>query len=128
MGFVSVLEEVVHPFVPAIEGTRVACQEGPHAPGERAVPRAHQEMRMVRLQRPGVHRPSRMLSQGGKPSHEVGSVPIIPENGGPLNPPHHDMVEGPRSIETGLTGHGGRQATTSRHRTQRPLYRQDHPV
>ena len=75
---------------------------------------------MVGQQGPSVDRPGFGFGQGGQASHEVGPVPIIPEDGGPLNPPHHDVVEGLRRVEPRLTWHGKREDSTSRQRMQRP--------
>jgi hypothetical protein len=48
---------------------------------------------------------------------------VIPEEGGPLNPPHHDVVQSPGGIEAGLPGHGVRESSISRQRMQRPRLR-----
>jgi len=37
---------------------------------------------------------------------EVGPIGVTPEDGRPLDPAHHHVVEGVRGIERGLAGHG----------------------
>jgi hypothetical protein len=51
-----------------------------------------------------------LCRQGGEAGDEVGAVRILPEDGPPLDPPHHHMVEAPRSAEAGLAGHGAKIA------------------
>jgi hypothetical protein len=53
---------------------------------------------MVREEGPGVDGEGPSLRQGGQAGHEVGSVRGILEDGPPLDPPHHDMVEGIRGV------------------------------
>jgi hypothetical protein len=45
---------VPHPLMSPVEGTRITGEEGPHAPGQGATPRADQEVGMVRQEGPGV--------------------------------------------------------------------------
>ncbi len=110
----SHLEEVPHPMMPAIEGPSIPGEQRAHGAGERTIPRPHQEMRMVREERPGGDRPGPGLDQGGQASDEVGAVLVIPKEGGPFNAPHHDVLEGSGGIETRLAGHGRADATISR--------------
>ena len=57
------------------------------------------------------------VSPGGRPSRqpgdEVGPILVIPEEGAPLDPPHHDMVQGIGGIQPGATGHSGRSLAQS---------------
>ena len=46
-----------------------------------------------------------LLAQRGQPLHEVGPVGVRGEDLGTLNAPAHDMVQGPRGIQAGTTGH-----------------------
>ena len=71
----------------------------------------------------GVDAPGAGLRQAGQAGDEVSPVPVIPEDGGPLHPPHHDVVQGLRSVESGLAGHSRGGEITSRQKTQRPPFR-----
>jgi hypothetical protein len=64
---------------------------------------------VVREQRPGVDGAGPCPGEGCHAGHEVGPVDLIPEEGAPLEPAHHHVVEGPRSIEAGLAGHNRRR-------------------
>ena len=110
-GLVPVLEEMPDPLVAAIEGPGVAREEGPHAARERPAPRPDQEVGMVREQRPGVDGEGPRLREGRQAGDEVGPVGVVAEEGRPLDPPHHHVVEDPRGIEARLARHSGdRQA------------------
>ncbi len=122
-GLVPVLEEVAHPLVAAIEGPGVPGEQGPHAPSQGARPRPHQEVRVVREHGPGVDGPGPGLCQGREARDKVRPIRVIPEEDPALQPPHHDMVEGVRRIQTGLAGHGRRQPSTRSVGTQRPPLR-----
>ena len=67
------------------------------------------------------------LPPGGRPSgprgDEVRPVLVIPEEGAPLQAPHHDVVEDIRGIEARLAGHGDGERTTEIVRMQRPPFR-----
>ena len=76
------------------------------------MPRPEQEVRVVREQRPGVDRERPPLRQRRDARDEVRAIPIVPEDHGPLDPPHHHVVEGVRRIEAGLPRHGTREAST----------------
>ena len=62
---------------------------------------------MIGKQGPGVDREPRHSHEGGQADHEVPAIPVIAEDGGPLDPPHHHMVEGPGRIQAGLAWHAG---------------------
>jgi hypothetical protein len=62
---------------------------------------------MVREQGPGVDGPGPGLREGRHAGHEVGPVGVVAEEGRPLDPPHHHVVEDPRGIETRLARHVG---------------------
>ncbi len=102
---VPVLEEVAHPLVAPVEGSGIAGEERAHGPGQGADPRPHQEVGVVREEGPGVDAEDLGLRQGGEARDEVGPAPVVAEEGPPLDPPHHDMVEGVRRIQAGLAGH-----------------------
>ena len=63
-GLVPVLEEVAHPLVAAVEGPGIAREQTPHAAGQRARARPHEEVGMVREEGPGVDGPRPGLRQG----------------------------------------------------------------
>ena len=66
------------------------------------------------------------LPPGGRPSgprgDEVRPVLVIPEEGAPLQAPHHDVVEDIRGIEARLAGHGEGGRSTEIVRMQRPAF------
>jgi len=37
--------------------------------------------------------------------HEARAVPVMPEENAALEPPHHDVVEGPGSVEARMSSH-----------------------
>ena len=69
-----------------------------------------QEMRVSRQEGPGYNAPGVRSGQGRDPGDEVHPVPFVPEDGAPLDPPHHDLVEDAGRIQAGAAGHG-RQRT-----------------
>jgi len=66
---------------------------------------------MVREEGPGVDGERPTLRQRGEAGDEIPAVRVIPEDGAPLEPPHHHVVEGVRGIQAGLTGHGEEYAS-----------------
>ena len=80
-------------------------EQTPHAPGQRTLARAHEQVRMIGEQGPGIDRPGLEFCQAGRAGEKVGAAPIVAEEGGALNPAHHDVVEGGRGIEPRLAGH-----------------------
>jgi hypothetical protein len=100
------LEEVAHPLVAAIEGPGVPAEEGPHRPGEGAGPCPHQEVGVIGEQGPGEHGDGPSLGQALEPAEEFRAVRVVAEDHLPVEASHHHMVEGPRSIEARLAGHG----------------------
>ncbi len=60
---------------------------------------------------PALRRPRR------DPVDDIGPVPLVPDEGGPLDLPHHAMVEDAGGIEAGAPGHA-RQFPVSRPRKQ----------
>ncbi len=75
---------------------------------------------MVGQERPGVDRPGPGLHQGGQAGDEVRPIPVLPEEGGALDPPHHHVVQGRRGIQARLAGHGRQDTTIRRPEMQRP--------
>ena len=104
-GLVAVLEQVAHPLMAAIERPGVSGEEGAHAARERPTPRPDQEMGVVGQEGPGGDGERSGVNQRGDPGHERVAIDVIPENGCPLDPPHHDMVQGVRGVQTGLAWH-----------------------
>ena len=99
-------------MAPAIEGAGVPGEEGAHAAREGPLPGAHQEMGVVREDGSGIDGPRALLRPGGEAGDEVRAIRVVAEEDGPFISPHHDVVEGPRGIETGLAGHGEREASS----------------
>jgi hypothetical protein len=122
-GLIPILKEVPHPVVPPIERPGIAREETPHAAGQRAGPGPDQQVGMIREERPGVDRPGALRRQSGHAGHEVGAVRVVAEERGPLNPPHHDVMEGVGRIEAGLAGHDRAEGTTRRLTLPRPVLR-----
>jgi len=63
----------------------------------------------------------RERGQGGEAGADVRPVGVVAETGGALNPPHHDMMQRVRRIETGLPGHTSVEASTTCFTWQRPV-------
>jgi hypothetical protein len=62
---------------------------------------------------PGVDDPAALLRHGGEAGDEVRGALVVAEERGPLNSPHHDVVEGARGIQAGLAGHGESHRSTA---------------
>jgi len=120
-GLVPILEEVAPPAMAAVEGPGVAREERAHAAREGPPPGADQEMRMVREEGPGIQRPGPLRRQRGQARDKVRPVGLVPEERGPLDPPHHPVVQGVRRIEPRLAGHSTAESTTRRQKMARPV-------
>ncbi len=55
---------------------------------------------------PGVDGLGAGCRQGSHPRDKVSVIPVLPEEGRPLDPPHHDVVEDAGAIEARVAGHG----------------------
>ncbi len=95
----------------AVEGAGVAREKGAHAAREGPRPGPHQEVGVVGHEGPGVDGEGAPLRQGRESGEEVGAIPVVAEEGGPLDPAHHDVVQGVGRIEA---GHGMRESSTRR--------------
>ena len=60
---------------------------------------------MIGQERPRVDGNSPCLGQPGEPRDEVGPVPVVAEDRGPLDPAHQHVVEGPRGVEPCMARH-----------------------
>ena len=60
---------------------------------------------MIREQRPRVDGESALRDQAAQAGDEVGPVPVVAEDGRPLDPPHHDVVQGVGGVQPGLARH-----------------------
>jgi len=123
-GLVAVLEEVSDAVVPPIERPGVPGEEGAHAAGERTRARAHQEMRVVREEGPGIDGPRALLRHGGDARDEVGAICVVAEDDAPLESPHHHMVENPGGIQARLAGDSERSLSQYLFRSN--VYDDDH--
>jgi hypothetical protein len=104
-GLVPVLEEVAHAPVAPVEGRGVPGEERAHEPGDRPRPRAEQEVGVIGEQGPGVDGPGPGLGERRHTADKVVPVGVVAEEGRPLDPPHHHVVEDSRGIEAGLARH-----------------------
>ena len=77
-------------------------------------------MDMIREERPGLDGEGAGLYEGRQAREEVGPIPVIPEEGRPLDPPHHHMVQGVRRIEPRLTRHDTAEPSPRRRKMHRP--------
>jgi len=75
---------------------------------------------MVGEERPRADREAGRFDQGGQAAGEVGPVHVVPKNGASLEPPHHHVVEDPRTIEARLAGHFAQTLPHSRFRSNVP--------
>jgi len=76
---------------------------------------------MVREEGPGLHRPGPLRRQRGQAPAEVRPVGLVPEERGPLDPPHPHVVQGVRRIEPRRAGHSTAESTTRRQKMERPV-------
>jgi hypothetical protein len=127
-GDMARIARVVAPGIPhritqrgtgGIPGGWTPGRPGSFAAREGPPPGADQEMRMVREEGPGIHRPGPLLRQRGQARDEVRPVGVVPEERGPLDPPHHHVVQGVRRIEPRRAGHSTAASTTRRQKMQR---------
>jgi len=96
----------------AIERPGVSGEEGAHAARERPTPRPDQEMGVVGQEGPGGDGEGAGLGEGGHAGDEVGAIDVIPEQGCPFDPPHHQMVQGVRGVQASLAWHHEGESTT----------------
>jgi len=78
---------------------------------------------MVGEEGPGEDGPAALRCQGGQAGDEVLAIRVVPDDGPALKAAHHDMVQGVRGIEAGLTGHGEREPSTAWRTWQRLIIR-----
>ena len=60
---------------------------------------------MIWEERPGEDGERSGVHERRQAGDEVGAIDVIPEQGCPLDPPHHHMVQGVRGVQTGLARH-----------------------
>ena len=89
------------------------------APGQGAGSRPHDEVGVGREHGPGGDGRGPGLRQGREARDTLRPIRIIPEEDPAPQPPHHDLVEEIRRIETGLAGHGRRAPGPRRVGTRR---------
>jgi hypothetical protein len=85
----------------------VLGEEIPHAPGQRTLAGADEQMRVVREQRPRIDGGGAPIREARQRRDEVLAVRVLLEDDAALQPPHHDGVEGVRRIETRLARQDG---------------------
>jgi hypothetical protein len=106
-GLVPVLEEGADAFVAPVEGPPARRgEQRAHIPREGPSPRADQEVGVVREERPGIDPPGARFCERREPREKVVPVGVIFEDNPALQPPHHHVVKGLRSIQARLAGHG----------------------
>jgi hypothetical protein len=105
-GFVPILEQMAGAAVAPIEGPRVPSEEAPHAAGEGAHPRPHQQMGVIRQESPGKNGQGAYLPQRGQTGNKIASVAIVSKDGLPLDSSHHDMVQSSRGVQARPSRHG----------------------
>jgi hypothetical protein len=106
---IAILKQVPASSMASVEDPRVAREERPHAPGQRAIPRADEEVEVIRQEGPRVDGEGARLRETRQASDEVIPVAIIPEDELPIESSRHHMVQDPRSIESWSARHGGLQ-------------------
>jgi len=102
---VAVLKEMAPSLVAQVEVDRVAGHQAPHAFGKGLFSGPDQQVKMVGYQGPGVYGPSARTAQFRQPGDEV--LPVSPgsEYLAGLDPPGHDVMQGPGGIQPRLSGH-----------------------
>ena len=91
-GFIAILKQVPHPFMPVIEGHGISGHEPPHDGAQRCLSGPYQQVEMIGNQGPRVTLGLGFLQDLSKSCQENFSVVVIPENLAALNPSGHDML------------------------------------
>lgn len=105
-GLVPILKEVPPPSVAAIEFPRIARKEDAHVSRQGSRSGAHEEMEMVRKERPRIHAKAACLNQTRQAIDEIGPIPIVSEDGLPIQSATHHVLEDPGGVKARLTRHG----------------------
>ena len=87
---------------------------------------------MIGKQRPGIHRPDTLPHDVLKPREEIAAVGVLVEDGGPLDAPHHHVVERVGRIQARVPWHDDRlpvpRMCVKLFPHQRPLYTPPYPA
>jgi hypothetical protein len=67
-------------------------------------------MGVIGKQRPGIHGEPGGRHERRQAAHEVGAIALVAEDGAPLNPADHHMVQHARSVQPGVARQGRRTA------------------
>jgi hypothetical protein len=103
---VPVLEQMSKSAIPPVKIDYVTRKKLAHAFRKRLLPCPDQEMKMIRQKRPGIDDPVPILTKSFYSPQEIHPIKIVPKYLAPLNPSANHVVQGSRSIQSGLSRHG----------------------
>jgi hypothetical protein len=104
-GFVAVLEEVTVASVDSVETYGVAGQQPRHEGGKGSHTRAQEEMDVIGQDCEGVAGSLCLRKDSPASGDKISPVVIVQKNLLPFDAADDDMVENPRRIQSGLSGH-----------------------
>jgi len=92
-------------FVSAVEVDHISGKKFSHAGGQRLIPSSHQQMKMVRHERPGVNLQMSRQRQLCQTVQKISPIYLVSKNPCPFDPTAHNMVQSPGCIKSGLSWH-----------------------
>jgi len=100
-GFVTVLEKLAMPLMPAVETDRISGQQPTHKCGQFNITGSKQKMCVVWKQCPGITGNIGFRDKFADPFKKVVPVLIIPEYILSFDPPDHHMMHNTGGIQSG---------------------------
>jgi len=105
-GFVAVLEQVSGALMTAVVVLCVPGEQFSHNCGDAVLATLEKDMNMVVHEDPGINRAFPLYYILSESFKKLRLVLIVVEYVGLVDSPHHDMVQGPRYIQSRLAWHG----------------------
>jgi hypothetical protein len=99
---------VAMPPMATIEIAGVSSQQPSHDCRERNRTSAKEKVNVIWKKCPGKNSDTSDRGQNGQSVDPLFTVPLIAEDGAPLDSPHHDMVQRSRGIESRTARHARR--------------------
>lgn len=110
-GFVAVLEQLPVATMAQIEGHRIAGQQSPHEDGYASWTGSKEKVGMVGKKGPSVAEGLRLVEEGRESLDQIFSIVVTSEDGAPLDPSDHHMVQGTGSVQSCVSWHESPNAT-----------------